>query len=100
MSGAWSRSPTTRLSLIMADALREDPFAEWREMNARHEAICRAGGCDCCAGIVGREPGRRRYWWTGPNGNVTGLCESCCAIWRLNARDDPSLMPISIISCP
>lgn len=51
------------------------------------------GRTDCygCAGIIA-------YWWATRIGNIVGLCERCCALWRMNARDDPDLMPLSIVS--
>lgn len=52
--------------------------------------------CQCCQSTVGRPPAPAAYRWTGPHGNVTLLCASCCAIWRENARDDPSLAPQQI----
>lgn len=37
-----------------------------------------------------------RYVWTFPNGNVVELCVECCAAWRMNAVETPSLRPASI----
>lgn len=37
-----------------------------------------------------------RYVWTFPNGNVLELCVECCAGWRMNATEEPSLRPKSI----
>lgn len=56
--------------------------------------------CQCCSSVAGRPPTLATYRWTGPNGVVTPLCVSCCAHWRLNAKDDPSLAPQRIETIP
>jgi len=58
------------------------------------------GLCQCCLSVAGRPPTPAAYRWTGPHGNVTMLCASCCAWWRTHARDDPSLTPQRIESVP
>ena len=52
--------------------------------------------CTCCLGITGRPQTPAVYEWTGRNGNRSYLCVSCCAHWRKNAVDDPSLLPREI----
>lgn len=49
--------------------------------------------CQCCQTIVGRPPTLAVYLWTHQHGGVTPLCVSCCATWRRNTQDDPSLLP-------
>lgn len=61
-------------------------------------ASARPSLCQCCLSAVGRPPIPAVHRWTGPHGNVTPLCSSCCAHWQANARDDPSLAPRSIDS--
>jgi hypothetical protein len=34
--------------------------------------------------------------WTGPTGNVTGLCQTSMDNWLDNADDDPSLEPARV----
>ena len=36
------------------------------------------------------------YEWIWSNGNRELLCARCCAIWRQNAAEDPSLTPARI----
>jgi len=52
--------------------------------------------CNCCADITGRPWTPAVYEWIGPHGTRSLLCVSCCAHWRKNAVDDPSLEPAVI----
>jgi hypothetical protein len=56
--------------------------------------------CWCCCYTIrdgSRVISRARYEWTFElSGNVTRLCEECCAAWRANAEADPSLAPSRI----
>lgn len=49
--------------------------------------------CQCCQSVVGRPPTPAIYWWVHQHGLRTPLCVACCAIWRQNAKDDPTLLP-------
>lgn len=37
-----------------------------------------------------------RYLWHCTNGNVVPLCIECCAAWRANAEEEPTLAPARI----
>jgi hypothetical protein len=58
--------------------------------------------CGCCSRIYraklpnAEEPGEARYVWTMRRGNEVLLCVPCCALWRENAVEDPSLEPLRI----
>jgi hypothetical protein len=80
--------------------MSEDPFAEWRRMKLEFEDNRDQGGCDCCITVIGRPIGRRRWWWTHYNGNVSGLCDVCCSHWRENAFWDPNMAPSSLQELP
>jgi hypothetical protein len=84
---------------IMAGRRKDGPDRCWPP-NVCHCCEYPPNLCQCCLsiGIPGfpetqRLPTPAAYRWTGPHGNVTMLCASCCACWRENARDDPSLLP-------
>ena len=49
--------------------------------------------CSCCASITGRPPTPADYWWTGPNGHPTPVCEDCAGWWLINALEDDWLTP-------
>jgi len=56
--------------------------------------------CQCCQHITGRPAVRAGYDWVHWHGESTLLCASCCAAWRANAVDDPSLLPREIHQLP
>jgi hypothetical protein len=60
--------------------------------------------CGCCSHIWrDGKPGNEDaayLWHAEPSGNVIPLCVDCCAYWRLNAVDDPDLLPSLIESIP
>ena len=70
-----------------------DDFREWREATAARARTRAAGGCTCCAGMVGPPIGRRICWWVLPSGHRESLCATCYDHWADNAKDDPSLAP-------
>ena len=74
---------------------------------ARRSAAFKPGWqwCDCCAHIVRAGDTRPRrvpaaYLWATQVGNRFAPCVSCCACWRQNAVDDPSLEPARVCSLP
>ena len=61
----------------------------------------RGPACWSCSSCADLRKGRPRtdavYVWTSqPSGNEVPLCIECCAEWRVNAADDPTLEPYSI----
>lgn len=73
---------------------RDDPrFAEYYALLDERTRRQREGRCDYHADRP------RVAWWTVSGGERCGLCESCFTSWALNAATNPSLRPVSVVTC-